>query len=112
MRAGPLRHIVFFQFTDAATEADIRGVVIDFLRLGETTPEVRGIEWGVDCGIEHQSDGFTHAFQLTFDDVAARDRYVALPEHERFSAAAGPRLERVVGLDYVVEPPDRPVSRD
>ena len=37
---------------------------------------------------------------MTFKDAAARDAYLAHPEHEKFKASALPHIEKVVVFDY------------
>ena len=51
-------------------------------------PGMKTFQRGPNISPEGLSRGHTHGFTIDFEDAAARDAYLALPEHE----AAGARL--------------------
>ena len=83
-----IRHVVLVRMRAGLPEGEVEAI---FAGLGALRDRLAGMGpfvWGRDVSPEGLSRGFTHAFTVDFDDVAARDRYLALPEHE----AAGARL--------------------
>ena len=98
--SGPLRHVVFFRFQETASHSEIDESIRRFSALSELIEEVKGFEWGLDCGVEDQSRGYTHGFLLTFDDTEGRDRYLVDPAHAAFGDFVRPLLADVVGLDF------------
>lgn len=99
---GQLRHVVLFDFQEAATPEQISAVEDAFRALPSQVPEILDFEWGTDVSTENLSDGFTHCFLVTFDDAAARDAYLPHPAHQAFVELIGPVIEKVLVVDYYV----------
>ena len=51
---------------------------------------------------ENKNLGFTHVYQMTFTDAAARDTYLPHPEHNKFGQLLGSLgiLEEAFVVDY------------
>ena len=100
--AGTLRHIVVFKYKPTATEAQIREVTDAFVALKGKIPNIVSIEHGVNNSPEKRNLGFTHVYQVTFTDAAARDAYLPHPAHKAFGALLGKLgvLEDVFDVDY------------
>jgi len=102
-QSSPLRHIVVFKYTAEATEQQIQQVTDAFRALKDSIPGIVSFEHGVNNSPEGRNLGFTHVYQLTFTDVAARDAYLPHPEHQEFGQLLGELgvLEDVFVVDYV-----------
>jgi stress responsive alpha/beta barrel protein len=100
--AGTLRHIVVFKYKPGATEAQIKQVTDAFVALKTKIPGVVSIEHGVNNSPEKRNQGFTHVYQVTFTNAAARDAYLPHPAHKEFGALLGKLgvLEDVFVVDY------------
>lgn len=98
-----LRHLVLLKFKAKATPVEVETIVQAFAALREAIDGVRGLEWGTDVSPEGLAKGFTHAFLLSFDDVAARDAYLPHPAHLAFVARLQPLLADVLVIDYDTE---------
>ncbi len=85
-----IRHVVLVRFREGVPPAEISGIFGDLADLRRHLPGMRSFAHGGDVSPEGLSHGHTHAFTVDFDDAAARDAYLALPEHE----SAGARLVR------------------
>jgi Stress responsive A/B Barrel Domain len=85
----PVRHIVVFKYKPEATPDQIRQVTEAFRDLQKKIPGITGFEDGVNNSPEGKNLGFTHVYMLTFEDAAARDRYLPHPEHARFGQLLG-----------------------
>lgn len=85
-----IRHIVLVRFREAVSQADITTIFESLRDLGRRLPGLLSFAGGPNVSPEGLSRGFTHAFTIDFADAAARDSYLAMPEHE----AAGARLVR------------------
>jgi hypothetical protein len=100
--AGTLRHIVVFKYKPSATEAQIKEVTDAFVALKTKIPNIVSIEHGVNNSPEKRNQGFTHVYQVTFTDAAARDAYLPHPAHKAFGELLGKLgvLEDVFVVDY------------
>ena len=100
--AGTLRHIVVFKYKPSATEAQIKEVTDAFVALKTKIPNIVSIEHGVNNSPEKRNQGFTHVYQVTFTNAAARDAYLPHPAHKAFGALLGKLgvLEDVFVVDY------------
>jgi hypothetical protein len=98
--AKVLRHVVLFQFKDGTTSEQIAEVVSAFRALKGQIDVIRDFEYGTDVSVENKAQGFTHCFFVTFADAKARDAYLPHPAHKAFGALVGPRLEKVLVVDY------------
>jgi len=95
-----LRHIVLFKFKQEATEADIKKVEESFANLESQIPEISDFEWGLNNSPEGLDKGFTHCFLVSFNDEAAREKYLPNPDHQAFVQILGPIIEDVLVVDY------------
>jgi len=97
-----VRHIVVFKYKPGATEAQIKQVTDAFVALKTKIPGVVSIEHGVNNSPEKRNQGFTHVYQVTFTNAAARDAYLPHPAHKEFGALLGKLgvLEDVFVVDY------------
>ncbi|PRY14915.1 stress responsive alpha/beta barrel protein [Pontibacter ummariensis] len=98
----PMRHIVVFKYKPSATPAQIGQVTKAFGELQDKIPGIIAFEHGVNNSPENKNLGFTHVYQLTFEDAAARDAYLPHPEHKKFGALLGRLgvLEDAFVVDY------------
>jgi len=103
--AGTLRHIVVFKYKPGATEEQIKQVTDAFVALKTKIPGIVSIEHGVNNSPEKRNLGFTHVYQVTFTNAAARDAYLPHPAHKEFGALLGKLgvLEDVFVVDYTPE---------
>jgi len=85
----PVRHFVVFKYKPEATPDQIRQVTEAFRALQKKIPGITGFEDGVNNSPEGKNLGFTHVYMLTFEDVAARDKYLPHPEHAKFGQLLG-----------------------
>jgi hypothetical protein len=84
-----VRHIVVFKFKPGATEAQIRQVTDAFVALKTKIPNIVALEHGVNNSPEKHNQGFTHVYQVTFTNAAARDAYLPHPAHKAFGELLG-----------------------
>ena len=85
-----IRHVVLVRFRDDVPPAEVASIMGGLAELRRHMDGMRVFARGANVSPEGLARGFTHVFTVDFDDAAARDRYLALPEHE----AAGARLVR------------------
>jgi hypothetical protein len=79
-----VRHIVVFKYKSSATEAQIAEVTKAFGEMKKTIPGIVSFEHGVNDSPEKKNQGFTHVYQVTFENAQARDTYLPHPEHKKF----------------------------
>ncbi len=95
-----LRHVVLFSYTEQTTAAEAASIREQFLALKDDIAEIIAVEGGSDVSTEGLSQGFAHAFVVTFADAAARDAYLPHAAHQAFVTAIKPHLEKVLVIDY------------
>ena len=79
-----IRHIVLFRYRESARQDQVECLKDAFIALGTNISVIDAIEHGINDSPEEKNLGFTHVFQLTFEDHAARDTYLPHPEHVKF----------------------------
>ena len=99
-----LRHAVFFQFQETSTKQDIQRVVEAFRALPGKIDAIADFSWGTNNSPEGFDDGYTHCFLLSFNDEAARAKYLPHPDHKAFGATLRPHLKKVFVIDYWGDP--------
>ena len=95
-----LRHVVLFKFKEGVSEAHVKEVTDAFAALPKKIDEIKAFEWGTDVSVEKKADGFTHCFVVTFQSAADRDSYIPHAAHQDFVKIVGPRLDKVLVVDY------------
>lgn len=83
-----IRHVVLVRVRESVASADIRSIFAALAALKPSLPGMVSFACGANVSPEGLAHGHTHAFTIDFVDAAARDAYLALPDHE----AAGARL--------------------
>jgi hypothetical protein len=101
----PVRHIVVFKYKPGTTPEQIRQVTDAFRDLRTRIPGITAFEDGVNNSPEGKNLGFTHVYQMTFEDAAARDAYLPHPEHRKFGQLLGSLgvMEDVFVVDYEID---------
>jgi hypothetical protein len=97
-----VNHIALFKFKDGVTEEQIDQAFEQLLDLSEEIPGIENFVSGANSSPEGLNQGYTHGFVMVFTDAAARDGYLAHPEHEKVKEAVLPMVESVVVFDFEV----------
>jgi enoyl-[acyl-carrier-protein] reductase (NADH) len=87
--AGAVRHVVVFRYKPDASPEKIRQITEAFAALKDQIPGVLTFEHGVNNSPEKLNQGYTHVYQLTFTNAAARDAYLIHPAHKAFGTLLG-----------------------
>lgn len=85
-----VRHVVLVRFRDGLASGEIPAIFEALAALRRQLAGMLTFASGPNVSPEGLARGHTHAFTIDFADEAARDAYLALPDHE----AAGARLVR------------------
>ncbi len=97
-----VKHIALIKFKADTSEENIERVFSELLDLSENVPGIEDYVSGPNCSPQGMSQGLTHGFVMTFTDTAARDGYLAHPEHDKFVAFANSLVEQVIVVDFEV----------
>ena len=95
-----VKHIALVQFKADVTPEQIDNVFSTLLDLSESISGVEDLISGPNNSPEGLAGGHTHAFVMTFADAAARDVYLAHPDHQAFVQGAGPLFEKTTVVDF------------
>jgi hypothetical protein len=103
---GAVRHVVVFRYKPDASPEKIQQVTEALTALKDKIPGILALEHGVNNSPEKLNQGFTHVFQLTFTNAAARDTYLPHPAHKAFGTLLGSLgiLDAVFVVDYTPTP--------
>ena len=103
---GAVRHVVVFRYKPGARPDKIQQVTDALTALKDKIPGILALEHGVNNSPEKLNQGFTHVFQVTFTDAAARDAYLPHPAHKAFGTLLGSLgiLDAVFVVDYAPTP--------
>jgi hypothetical protein len=104
--AGAVRHVVVFRYKAGASPEKIQQVTDALTALKDKIPGILALEHGVNNSPENLNQGFTHVFQVTFTNAAARDAYLPHPAHKAFGTLLGSLgiLDAVFVVDYAPTP--------
>ena len=97
-----IKHVALIKFKEGSTEEQIQKAFEELMDLSESVPAVEDYVAGPNNSPEGLNKGYTHGFVMTFTDAAARDAYLAHPDHERVKAAVLPLVEDVLVFDFEV----------
>ncbi|CAK9314328.1 unnamed protein product [Citrullus colocynthis] len=95
---GEFKHLVLVRFKEgAAVEEILKGLE----NLVSEVEAVKTFEWGQEIeGPEMLTQGFTHAFLMTFENKEAHSAFVGHPKHVEFSATFSAAIDKIVVLDF------------
>jgi hypothetical protein len=77
------KHIVLVQVKAGLSQDEIESVFQELGGLKNSIPGIVNFSWGAMNSPEGLHRGYTHAFEIDFEDAAARDAYLPHPEHTR-----------------------------
>ena len=97
-----IHHLVVVKFKPGTPQATVSGLFAALARLPQVIPGILHYAGGPYASPEGLNQGFTHGFVMTFRDAAARDAYVAHPDHERFKSGVLPSIETITIFDFEV----------
>jgi hypothetical protein len=95
-----LRHIVMYKFKPEIAPAQVQEVIDAFGGLPRKIDTIIGYEAGPNVSKEGKSEGFTHAFVVTFKSEADLAAYLVHPAHEAYVKVVKDKREKVVVFDY------------
>ena len=101
-----LRHAVFFEWKDDATESDINKVVEAFNALPDKIDAIKSYASGPNVNDGGSAAGLDHAFLVTFASDEGRQTYLPHPDHKAFGDVLRPHLKNVFVIDYWGTPND------
>ncbi|KAG7035953.1 Stress-response A/B barrel domain-containing protein [Cucurbita argyrosperma subsp. argyrosperma] len=95
---GEFKHLVLVKFKEGAAVGEILKGMENLVTEIEA---VKSFEWGQEMeGPEMLTQGFTHAFLMTFENKEAHSAFTAHPKHVEFSATFSAAIEKIVLLDF------------
>ncbi|KAH7685632.1 Stress responsive alpha-beta barrel-containing protein [Dioscorea alata] len=95
---GEVKHLVLVKFKE--------GIVVEELlegmkKLATEIDAVKGFEWGEDVGSEQMmSQGFTHAFILTFNCAEDFAAYSNHPSHVAFAGPFAAAIDKILLFQF------------
>ncbi len=100
MPSRAVKHVVLIKFKDHMTDDQIKEVIDGYRALPGRIEAMKGFEWGTDVSVEGLSDGYTHCFVTTFENIDGRNAYLPHPAHQAYVEKLLPCVDRLLVLDY------------
>lgn len=97
-----VKHIALMKFREGTSEEQINAAFDQLLELTETVEGVEDYVSGTNISPQGLAKGFTHAFVITFQDVAARDAYLAHGDHAKVHGGFTSLVEDAVVVDFEI----------
>ncbi len=97
-----IRHVVMMAFKDGSGPADIERLIEEYRALPTAIPTMKRFEWGPEAGVSTYTEGYTHCFVSTFENVDDVRDYGPHPAHEAFVKSLDPHLEKILVFDFEV----------
>ena len=97
-----VKHIALLKFKEGTSAEQIDNVFGSILDITETITGIEDYVAGPNSSPEGLSQGYSHAFIMTFANAAARDAYLPHPEHERVKALMMPLIDSLLVVDFEV----------
>ena len=97
-----VKHIALIKFKDGTPQEQIDKVFDELMDISETISGVEDYVSGPNNSPEGQSQGHTHGFIMTFEDVTARDAYLNHPDHVRVKKEILPYVDSVLVFDFEI----------
>lgn len=94
-----IRHIVLFQFKDSVPQSEVDAISAAFNQLTEKIDVITSLESGTNVSPENLTQGYTHAFIVSFANEKDRDAYLPHPAHKAFVKMIDGKLEQVLVFD-------------
>ena len=100
-----IRHCVFLRFRSDVPQAEKEGIWGDLTALKAQVPGFLALHVGANVSPEGLDKGFSEGFIIDFDGPAARDAYLAHPDHVKLGSRIVAALEGGVAgvLVYDIE---------
>lgn len=95
-----LRHVVFFSFTDDASEADINDIGQTLMALEDSIDAIQSLEWGKNIT---NGQTYSHCLLVNFKSEEDLAVYADHPEHLKFIDDYKQFFEQVTEIDYWTE---------
>ena len=82
-----IKHLVLMRYKPEVSEAEKQGFYQELEALKPRMPGLLAIQYHKNCSPEEGMDkGYQEGFQIDFADAAARDAYLADPDHQATGA--------------------------
>jgi lysophospholipase L1-like esterase len=94
-----VRHIVLFQFKDSVSKIEVDAISDAFNQLQEKIDVITSLESGTNVSPENLTQGYTHAFIVSFANENDRDIYLPHPAHKAFVKMIDGKLQQVLVFD-------------
>jgi hypothetical protein len=94
-----VHHVVLVKFK-SGQDQQAPALFATLAALQRDLPGTVSFRHGANVSPEGLNQGFTHGFVMIFADAAARDRYLAAPDHEKVKTRFLPYVENIVVFDF------------
>ncbi len=95
-----VKHIALLKFKEGTVSEQIDKAFSELMDLSENVDGIEDYVSGPNISPENLSQGYTHGFVMTFQDLAARDAFLPHPEHEKVKAGLMPLLDSMIVVDF------------
>lgn len=95
-----IRHIVLIKFKSGVSDEKIDQLLLQMSKTKDSFPKMRSFSWGKNCTKEPYNSGYSHCFEMEFDNENDIEHYLKSEAQERATDEFIPYLED--GLNSVI----------
>ncbi|MDA7677237.1 Dabb family protein [bacterium] len=94
-----IKHLLLLQFKENIDQKQIDSMFIQFTGLKSTIDGINSIEYGTNKNPEKLNKNFTHAVEVTFSCLEARDHYLVHQDHKELQTVLLDLLSDLIVFD-------------
>ncbi|KAL3717541.1 hypothetical protein ACJRO7_009041 [Eucalyptus globulus] len=97
---GFMRRVLLVKFKAETAPDHVERFIKDYSNLVNLIESLKTWHMGNDVIIDNLHEGFTHVFELTFEDAEGAAAYVVHPAHLEFHERIAHLVEKTAMIDY------------
>ncbi|XP_058096226.1 disease resistance RPP13-like protein 4 [Magnolia sinica] len=97
---GLTKYVFVMKFKDGTPQDKIEELIRVYAKLVSLIKPMKSFLWGTDVSGKYFSEGFTHAFESTFESEEGFQEFLSHPAHVKFLEARRPALDKHIYMIY------------
>ena len=94
-----IKHLLLLQFKEQIDQKQIDSMFVKFTELKNTIDGINSIDYGTNQNPEKLNKDFTHAVEVTFTCLEARDNYLVHQDHKALQSILLDLLSDLIVFD-------------
>lgn len=95
-----IKHVVMMSWKPGTPDATLETLIKQYQSLPQSIPTMKHFEYGAEGGVSERTEGYSHCFISTFENLDDVRAYGPHPAHQAFVKAIEPYLEKILVFDF------------